>query len=142
MGFEPVLPMYFHEWIQAPPSYPFRTATSTRLSCSPSHPPMFISPRITSGANPITIRKNCSTSLYIADVSPPRYTYTSTITAETSRLKLKFHPRRVSISMARAYMDIPEANMVIMAKENALKPLVFSSNRSFRYSGTDLAFEP
>lgn len=39
--------------------------------------------------------------------------------------------------IASAYMDIPDEKTVIMAKAKALNPLVFSSNLSFRYSGTE-----
>ncbi len=78
----------------------------------------------------------------MAEVRPPRYVYTSTIKAEMMMLMVKSHPKRVSISIAKAYMDIPEASTVIKAKEKALNPRVFSSNRNLRYSGTDLAFEP
>jgi hypothetical protein len=37
---------------------------------------------------------------------------------------------------------MPEENTVITAKVIALKPRVFSSNRSLRYSGTERAREP
>ena len=46
------------------------------------------------------------------------------------------------MSLAMAYMEMPEAKMVMTAKEMALNPRVFSSNRSFRYSGTERALEP
>jgi len=39
-------------------------------------------------------------------------------------------------------MEIPEASTVITANRMAFSPRVFSSNRSFRYSGTDRALEP
>ena len=45
-------------------------------------------------------------------------------------------------SLASAYIEMPEENTVITAKERALKPRVFSSKRSLRYSGTERAFEP
>jgi hypothetical protein len=57
-------------------------------------------------------------------------------------LKLKFQPSIVSIKSAMAYIDAPEAKMVMMANAKALKPRVFSSKRRFRYSGTDRAREP
>src|SRR6185312_8443863 len=53
-----------------------------------------------------------------------------------------FRPRRRFRSSAIAYMEMPEENTVITAKEIALSPRVFSSKRSFRYSGTDRAREP
>ena len=37
---------------------------------------------------------------------------------------------------------MPDWKIVITAKEMALKPRVFSSKRSLRYSGTERAFEP
>jgi hypothetical protein len=37
---------------------------------------------------------------------------------------------------------MPEEKTVITAKEMALKPRVFSSKRSLRYSGTERAREP
>jgi hypothetical protein len=39
-------------------------------------------------------------------------------------------------------MEMPEEKTVIVAKEIALKARVFSSKRSFKYSGTDRAREP
>ena len=57
-------------------------------------------------------------------------------------LTLKFQPSSSSSSLARAYIEMPDEKTVITAKEMALKPRVFSSKRSFRYSGTERAFEP
>ena len=37
---------------------------------------------------------------------------------------------------------MPEEKTVMTANEIALKPRVFSSKRSFRYSGTERALEP
>ena len=45
-------------------------------------------------------------------------------------------------SFAIAYIEMPDENTVMAAKEIALKPRVFSSKRSFRYSGTERAREP
>ena len=42
----------------------------------------------------------------------------------------------ISNSLAKAYNEMPEENTVITANETAFNPLVFSSNRSLRYSGT------
>ena len=39
-------------------------------------------------------------------------------------------------------MEMPEAKTVITAKVMELKARVRSSNRIFRYSGTERAFEP
>ena len=41
-----------------------------------------------------------------------------------------------------AYIETPEENTVITAKETAFSVRVFSSNRSRRYSGTERAREP
>ena len=41
-----------------------------------------------------------------------------------------------------AYMEMPEENTVITAKEMALKARVFSSKRSRKSSGTERAREP
>jgi hypothetical protein len=41
-----------------------------------------------------------------------------------------------------AYIEMPEENTVMVAKEIAFRPRVFSSKRSFRYSGTERACEP
>ena len=49
---------------------------------------------------------------------------------------------RICSSFAIAYIEMPEENTVISAKEIALNPRVFSSKRSRRYSGTERAREP
>ncbi len=41
-----------------------------------------------------------------------------------------------------AYMDTPDEKIVMAANEMAFSVRVFSSNRSFRYSGTDRARDP
>ena len=41
-----------------------------------------------------------------------------------------------------AYIETPDEKIVITAKLTAFRVRVFSSNRSRRYSGTDLAREP
>ena len=46
------------------------------------------------------------------------------------------------ISFAMAYIEMPDERIVITANRMALKPRVFSSNRSRRNSGTDRAREP
>ena len=68
--------------------------------------------------------------------------YASTTTAETHKLTLNGQLSSVSNSLARAYMEMPDWKIVITAKEMALNPRVFSSKRSFRYSGTERAFDP
>ena len=49
---------------------------------------------------------------------------------------------RICSSLAIAYIEMPDENSVIRANEMALKPRVFSSKRSRRYSGTERAREP
>ena len=46
------------------------------------------------------------------------------------------------MSFAIANIEMPEEKIVMQAKEIALKPRVFSSKRSRRYSGTERAREP
>ncbi len=64
------------------------------------------------------------------------------MTAESTTLVWKFHPSTSSSSFASAYIEMPEESTVIAAKVIALRPRVFSSNRSLRYSGTERAREP
>ena len=61
----------------------------------------------------------------------------STTTAETTMLAWMFQPSSSCSSAPIAYMLMPDENTVMTAKVMALKPRVFSSKRSFRYSGTD-----
>ena len=49
---------------------------------------------------------------------------------------------RVWMSLAMAYIEMPEEKIVMVAKEMALSARVFSSKRSRRYSGTERAREP
>jgi hypothetical protein len=44
--------------------------------------------------------------------------------------------------LASAFIEIPDAKMVITAKATEFSARTRSSNRIFRYSGTDLALEP
>ena len=55
---------------------------------------------------------------------------------------LKFQPSSSCSNLPMAYIDTPEEKTVITANEMAFRPRVFSSNRSFRYSGTERAREP
>ena len=57
-------------------------------------------------------------------------------------LTLKFQPSSSTNSLASAYIDMPEEKTVIVANETALNARVFSSKRSFKYSGTERAREP
>src|ERR1043166_5040972 len=63
IGFDEGEPMNFQDSLHAPDAKPFAVATVASRTCSPDQPPTSINPRNTSGANPKTIRKNCSTSL-------------------------------------------------------------------------------
>ena len=60
--------------------------------------------------------------------------------ASTDVLKSQFNTR--CSSRPKAYIEMPEEKTVITAKVKALKPRVFSSKRSFRYSGTERALLP
>ena len=57
-------------------------------------------------------------------------------------LEVKFQPSITLSSTDIAYIEVPDEKIVITAKETALRARVFSSKRSFRYSGTDLARDP
>ncbi len=62
--------------------------------------------------------------------------------AESQTLRLKSQPRSRFKRSAIAYMEMPEEKIVIVAKVTALSARVFSSKRSFKYSGTERAFDP
>ena len=62
--------------------------------------------------------------------------------AATAMLACRFQPSMVWKTTAIAYRLMPEARTVIAAKLRAFRARVFSSKRSFRYSGTLRAFEP
>ena len=62
--------------------------------------------------------------------------------ADSSTETVKSHPSSNCSSLPIAYIDTPDENTVMPANEMAFRPRVFSSNRSFRYSGTDRAREP
>jgi len=68
--------------------------------------------------------------------------YPSTMPPATRMLASKLHPSSRLSSFPIAYREIPDENTVMTANETAFTPRVFSSNRSFRYSGTDRAREP
>ena len=89
----------------------------------PLHPPVSTIPRMGISSAPNQIRKNCRTSLKIAENNPPAATYTPTVRDETTMLKCRFHPRTTSITTAMAYMLTPDIRMVITANVIALKPL-------------------
>ena len=62
--------------------------------------------------------------------------------AERSTDIVKSQPSSRCSSFPIAYIETPEEKTVITANEIAFRARVFSSNRSFRYSGTDRAREP
>ena len=49
---------------------------------------------------------------------------------------MKLHPSTSSNNFPSAYIEMPEENTVITAKVAAFSARVFSSKRSFKYSGT------
>src|SRR5579863_2627772 len=90
---------------------------------TPDQPPDSVSPRIGMSNAPNQMRKNCTTSLKIAEKSPPSATYTPTVSEETQMLKFRFHPSITFITRAMANMLTPDIRMVITAKDTALRPL-------------------
>src|SRR5258708_20922160 len=61
------------------------------------HPPASYNPRIGISSAPAQMRKNCSTSLKIAERRPPSVTQIATATDEPQMLKLISHPSTISI---------------------------------------------
>ena len=89
----------------------------------PLHPPVSTNPRIGISNAPNQIRKNCNTSLKMAEKSPPAATYTPTVREETMMLKCKLHPSTTSMTTAMAYMLTPDIRMVMNANVTALSAL-------------------
>src|SRR4029077_17949024 len=58
-------------------------------------PPASYRPRMGISNAPAQIRKNCSTSLKMADRKPPSATYTPTVSDETQMLKLMSQPSTI-----------------------------------------------
>src|SRR5215469_3665253 len=107
----------------------------------PLHPPASVNPMMGINSAPNQIRKNCRTSLKIAENNPPAATYTPTVNDETMMLKWRFQPRTTSITTAIAYMLTPDIRMVMNANVTALKALASLPYRSFRYPGTEWVLE-
>src|SRR5579872_7410331 len=107
----------------------------------PLQPPVSIRPRIGISRAPNQIRKNCKTSLKIAENNPPAATYMPTVSDETQILKLMFQPRTTFMTTAMAYMFTPDIMMVITANVTALRPLASDPYRNFRYPGTEWVLE-
>src|ERR1700680_4030668 len=82
-------------------------------------PPASYRPRIGISSAPAQIRKNCSTSLKMADLNPPSATYTPTVSDETQMLKLMSHPSTICMTFAIANMLTPLMSTVMNAKETA-----------------------
>ena len=64
------------------------------------------------------------------------------MSAHSQTLNVKLQPSSRLSSRPIAYIEMPEDSTVINAKVMALRPRVFSSKRSLRYSGTERAREP
>ena len=95
-------------------------------------PPASIKPRIGISNAPAQISTNCSTSLKIAERSPPRATYTATVSEDTQMLKLMSQPSTTFITSAIEYMLMPLMNTVISANEIAESAREASPKRSFK----------
>src|SRR5579871_3670614 len=106
-------------------------------ACKAVHPPASMRPRMGINSEPAQINTNCSTSLKIAERSPPSATYTATVSDETQMLKLIFQPSTTFITNAMEYMLMPLINTVMKAKEMAARVRLDSPNRNFRYPGTE-----
>ena len=63
MGFWEVCAMYFQLWVMTSPLMPPGSVMVARRALIPLHPPAFVTAMMASGEKPITIRKNCRTSL-------------------------------------------------------------------------------
>ena len=55
--------MYFQLWVMTSPLMPPGSVMAARRALIPLHPPALITAMMASGEKPITIRKNCRTSL-------------------------------------------------------------------------------
>src|SRR5882672_8778063 len=105
------------------------------------HPPASYNPRIGISRAPAQMRKNCSTSLKMAERSPPRVTYIATVIDETKMLKLMSHPSTICMTLAMANMLTPLMSTVMNANEIADRARLGSPKRSFKYPGTECVLE-
>ena len=62
--------------------------------------------------------------------------------ADSNTDAVKFQPNTSWNNRPSAYIEMPDEKMVMKANMIAFSPRVFSSNRSFRYSGTLRALLP
>src|SRR5476649_564741 len=90
---------------------------------------------------PAQIRKNCSTSLKMAERKPPSATYTPTVSEDTQMLKLMSQPSTICMTLAMANMLTPLISTVINAKETADRTRLGSPKRNFKYPGTEWVLE-
>ena len=73
-------------------------------------PPQLIRPKIGTNSVPSQIRKNCTTSLNTAEISPPSVTYMATVSEETRMLQFMFQPSSKFRIFAMANMLDPLTN--------------------------------
>src|SRR5512146_372792 len=102
-----------HRWVYS------AEALWAMRACSAVQPPASIRPRMGMSSEPAQISTNCSTSLKMAERSPPSATYTATVSDETQMLKLMFQPSTTFITSAMEYMLMPLISTVMKAKEIA-----------------------
>src|SRR5215469_18328623 len=104
-------------------------------------PPASYKPRIGISRAPAQIRKNCNTSLKIAERDPPSVTYTATVIEETQMLKLISQPSTICMTFAMANILTPLISTVMKANEIADNARLDSPKRSLRYPGTECVLE-
>ena len=121
MGLSAKLPMVRQRWVKSWPAK-FWWMRVTR----PCQPPASISPKMGMRRAPSQIRKNCNTSLKMAESRPPSATYTATVSDDTKMLKFMSQPRTDFITRAIANMLIPDISTVMKANEKALSARVAS----------------
>src|SRR6516165_6660218 len=118
MGLELKLPRVDHRCVYEPGFGTFNSVRFCRiLACKPLQPPASIKPRTGISNAPAQIRKNCKTSLKIADRRPPRATYAATVSEETKMLRLRSQPSTTFMTTAIAYMLMPLMSTVMNANE-------------------------
>src|ERR1035437_159924 len=105
------------------------------------HPPASYRPRIGISRAPAQMRKNCRTSLKMADRKPPSATYTPTVSEETQMLKLMSQPSTICMTLAMANILTPLMSTVMNAKETAERARLDSPKRNFRYPGMECVLE-
>jgi hypothetical protein len=81
---------------------------------------------------PSQIKKNCRTSLKMAESRPPRNTYKATVSEDTQMLKEMSQPRMIFITSAIEYMLMPLISSVMKPKLTAESARAGSPKRNFR----------